>query len=326
MDINQFAVYQLKNGPETRQMRFRSYEKLQQSGIQVRYEYYREVYLGKMQRQDTPENIRERLQKKIPKSFDGHSLSVSDVLVLNREGEITAYYVEKEGFTVIAGFIRIGSSGALLTFETTNFHIEGKAGSWLVLDTLIIDGREFFLMEHMEYGRNAAYVILDAEGKIVAEDNRNGFDENAKQQIREYLHPPKPVQKPEEKPPLENWQKYMENGEYLRSSEISEEQNYNMIDGRRNNMPPKKTRTSVLVKLKGSTADGSGGRYGAQTEIKVVTFYKNREGKTVQRIPFSGKTLDIRSKATLCSYHMLIKNKICSKKELTLSPFPLKIW
>ena len=128
MDINQFAVYQLKNGPETRQMRFRSYEKLQQSGIQVRYEYYREVYLGKMQRQDTPENIRERLQKKIPKSFDGHSLSVSDVLVLNREGEITAYYVEKEGFTVIAGFIRIGSSGALLTFETTNFHIEGKAG------------------------------------------------------------------------------------------------------------------------------------------------------------------------------------------------------
>ena len=221
MDINQFAVYQLKNGPETRQMRFRSYEKLQQSGIQVRYEYYREVYLGKMQRQDTPENIRERLQKKIPKSFDGHSLSVSDVLVLNREGEITAYYVEKEGFTVIAGFIRIGSSGALLTFETTNFHIEGKAGSWLVLDTLIIDGREFFLMEHMEYGRK----------------------------IREYLHPPKPVQKPEEKPPLENWQKYMENGEYLRSSEISEEQNYNMIDGRRNNMPPKKTRTSVLVKL-----------------------------------------------------------------------------
>lgn len=137
--------------------------------------------MAKCSWQDTPENIRERLQKKIPKSFDGHSLSVSDVLVLNREGEITAYYVEKEGFTVIAGFIRIGSSGALLTFETTNFHIEGKAGSWLVLDTLIIDGREFFLMEHMEYGRNAAYVILDAEGKIVAEDNRNGFDENAKQ-------------------------------------------------------------------------------------------------------------------------------------------------
>ena len=223
MDINQFAVYQLKNGPETRQMRFRSYEKLRQSGIQVRYEHYREVYFGKMQRQDTPENIRERLQKKVPKNFDGHSLSVSDVLVLNWEGEITAYYVEKEGFTVIVGFIRIGSSEALLSFETTNFHIEGKAGSWLV---------------------------LDAEGKIVVEDNQDGSDENAKQQIREYLQPPKPVQKPQEKPPLENWQKYMENGEYLRSSEISEEQNYNMIDGRRNNMPSKKKKARTSrVKL-----------------------------------------------------------------------------
>ena len=43
----------------------------------------------------------------------------------------------------------------------------------------------------------------------------------------------------------------MENGEYLRSSEIGEEQNYNMIDGRRNNMPlkGKKGRVSILKKL-----------------------------------------------------------------------------
>lgn len=100
-----------------------------------------------MQRQDTPENIRERLQKKVPKIFDDHSLSVSDVLVLNREGEITDYYVKKEEFIVIAGVIRIGSSGALLSFETTDFHIEGKAGSWLVLDTMIIDGRDFFFRQ-----------------------------------------------------------------------------------------------------------------------------------------------------------------------------------
>ena len=36
---------------------------------------------------------------------------------------------------------------------------------------------------------------------------------------------------------------------YLKTAEQTTEQNYNMIDGRRNNMPPKKTRTSVLVKL-----------------------------------------------------------------------------
>lgn len=52
---------------------------------------------------------------------------------------------------------------------------------------------------------------------------------------------------------LENWQKSYENGEYLRSAEITEEQNYNMIDGRMNNLPtkPRKigTRTSVLDRL-----------------------------------------------------------------------------
>ena len=54
-------------------------------------------------------------------------------------------------------------------------------------------------------------------------------------------------------PPLETWQKYHENGEYLRSAEITEEQNYNMIDGRVNNLPakPRKigSRISVLDRL-----------------------------------------------------------------------------
>ena len=39
--------------------------------------------------------------------------------------------------------------------------------------------------------------------------------------------------------PLEGWQKYHENGEYMRSAEITEEQNYNMIDGRITNLPAK---------------------------------------------------------------------------------------
>ena len=52
---------------------------------------------------------------------------------------------------------------------------------------------------------------------------------------------------------MDNWQKYMENGEYLRSAEITEEANYNMIDGLRNNSAPKdkkkRPKESVLAKL-----------------------------------------------------------------------------
>ena len=43
------------------------------------------------------------------------------------------------------------------------------------------------------------------------------------------------MNKKQEKPPLENWEKSYGNGEYMRSAEITEEQNYNMIDNVLNN-------------------------------------------------------------------------------------------
>lgn len=259
MDINQFVVYQLKNIPENREMRFRPYQVLQEQEIQIRYGNYEQVYLGRMQPDDTPENVRRRFDKQLPRTFKGHSISVSDVLVLNKEGVVTSYYVEKTGFTVIAGFIRNGASGALVSFDTTDFHIEGKEGSWLAFDSVIIDGKQFFLMEHETYKKDGAWVVVDEDGKLIVDNVQDGFNQTVLQQIKDYLYPAQPVMEVvgQEKPSLENWQKYMENGEYLRSSEIDEEQNYNMIDGRRNNMSPKgkKGRTSVLAKLRQKQAE-----------------------------------------------------------------------
>lgn len=255
MEINQFAIYQLKNIPENREIRFRPYEMLQKSGVQIRYDNYEQKYLGRMQPDDTPGTIRGRFNSHAPRSYTGHSISVSDVLVLNHDGVVTSYYVEKEGFTVVAGFIRTGSSGALISFDTTDFHIEGKEGSWLAYDSIIIDGKEFFLMEHTTYGASAANVVLDEDGKLVVDHVCNGFDETVQEQIREYLHPAPSLQEPEKQTGqrLETWQKYYENGEYLRSAEITEEQNYNQIDGRINNLPPKPRkigkRISVLDRL-----------------------------------------------------------------------------
>ena len=274
MDVNQFAVYQLKNIPENRQIQFRPYSALQEKGIQIQYMDYEQVYLARMQPEDEPGQIRKRFNEKLPRTFHGHSISVSDVLVLNKDGVVTSYYVEKEGFTVIAGFIRISSSGTLVSLDTTDFHIKGKEGKWLAFDSIIIEGRQFFLMEHETYGKEVAWVVLDEEGKIIVDHTYQGFDQTALQQIKDYLNLPQltaELQKQEipdgniqtqsgnamDKPPLENWQKYMENGEYLRSSEIDEEQNYNMIDGRRNNMSPKgkNGRVSVLEKLRRKQAE-----------------------------------------------------------------------
>ena len=274
MDVNQFALYQLKNIPENRQIRFRPYSILQEKGIQIQYKNYEQEYLARMQPGDEPEQIRRRFNEKLPRTFHGHSISVSDVLVLNKDGVVTSYYVEKDGFTVIAGFIRMGSSGALVSVDTSDFHIEGKEGSWHAFDSIIIDGRQFFLMEHETYGKEVAWVVLDEEGKIIVDHTYQGFDQTALQQIKDYLNPPQLTAEPQkqeipdgniqtqsgnamDKPLLENWQRYMENGEYLRSSEIEEEQNYNMIDGRRNNMSPrgKNGRASVLEKLRRKQAE-----------------------------------------------------------------------
>ena len=42
---------------------------------------------------------------------------VSDVLVLNQNGEISCYYLDEEYPQYIAGFIRLNTSGALVTID-----------------------------------------------------------------------------------------------------------------------------------------------------------------------------------------------------------------
>lgn len=255
MNLNQYAIYQLKAVPENRRLRFRPYKFIEAQKLSVRSDNYQQVYIGMSVPDDSPKSIYEKLLNNHPKNFAGHKISVSDVIVHNKGGVTSAYYIDKDGFVVIAGFLRISSSSTLITMEARDYPIEGCKGSWAATDEIIIDGKQFFMMESEQYGRNAAPIIIDAYGKFVTDDCENGFDEKAIQQIRDYLHPPERQQKIPEKPPMEIYQKYYENGEYLRSAEISEEQNYNMIDGRINNQSKRskftdpKKRPSVLKRL-----------------------------------------------------------------------------
>ena len=136
MDVNQFAVYQLKNIPENRQIRFRPYSALQEKGIQIQYMDYEQVYLARMQPEDEPGQIRKRFNEKLPRTFHGHSISVSDVLVLNKDGVVTSYYVEKDGFTVIAGFIRMVHPAHLCRLIRQISISKGKKGAGTLLTAL----------------------------------------------------------------------------------------------------------------------------------------------------------------------------------------------
>lgn len=250
MGTSRFAVYQLKRKPELRNLLFRTYEELVREKISVQRENYEQVYLGTMSLGETPAQVKARMEQKQTHNYKGHAVGTSDVLVLNDNGEATAYYVNKDNFVVLSDFLKIASSEGGITKDTVEYKIEGKGGTWYVVDYLLLEGREFFLMEHEQYGKDVAYVVLDQKGKVIVDGTYNGFDDNAKQKIRDFLHPPVQESLENQKPKLENWQKYMENGEYLRSAEITEETNYNMIDGVRNNSSPKKKkRESVLAKL-----------------------------------------------------------------------------
>ena len=139
----------------------------------------------------------------------------------------------------LAGFIRINTSGALIAMETENYQIDGKKGNWIATDTIIIDGKQFYLMEHQVYRDQAQGVILDAYGKRVVEECKK-FDEKTKQKIHDYIQqqiPLNPVEqlKQDGKICLEHYQKFYQNGTYERSREFGTEANYDMVDGLVNN-------------------------------------------------------------------------------------------
>ena len=277
MRTSQCAVYQVKETPEYRDVRFRSYEKLRSEGKSVSIENYQQVYIGRIQPGETPADIKTRLQKQRPKNFKGHSIGCSDVIVITDDGKTTAYYVNKDGFIIIPEFLTIkSSSDTRLSIDTTGYEIEGKKGTWLAQDYILMNEKKWFLMEHEEYGTRAAYVILSEEGVVVMNDCYNGFDEEARRNIQNFMQQQaeqaQEQKKQQEmqaqaqtgqsqsgetqkkKPELENWQKVMDNGEYLRSAEMAEEANYNMIDGLMNNVrkvkDKDKPRESVLAKLR----------------------------------------------------------------------------
>lgn len=185
--LNQFAVYQLKNTPETRPLIFRSCKVLQEKGIQPRLSDYEQVYVGFMKSGDTPEKIRDRFNRQHPRAFQGHSISVSDVLILHEEGTATAYYVEPDGYVVVDGFLQEDTSEKQLSFGTRHFQIKGKRGTWYAFDRITIEEQVFFLMEHEKSGKGEAWAVVDQNGQMVADHVQNGFDQVVRMKIKEYI-------------------------------------------------------------------------------------------------------------------------------------------
>lgn len=101
-----FGIYQLKDTEKTRDIRFMSMDYLEMKGIPVSRENYELVYTGELAEGMSLEDIFTKFNIDHPADFTGHSLSVSDVVVLHQDGENTSHYVDSVGYREVPEFTR----------------------------------------------------------------------------------------------------------------------------------------------------------------------------------------------------------------------------
>ena len=193
-----FTIYQLKGGPETRDYRYEAYESLQEAGLAVDRQNYDLIYTAPLDGKTTLEDIYRTFNLDRPADFTGHSLSVSDVVVLTRSGKEEAHYCDSFGFTPVPEFFLQREKQLTPRELLTGESIQTPRGSFLVTDM----SRE--QLEAAGYG----FHHQSEDGKYLIMGN--GTDAFA-------------IPAQQESP--------------IKAAEMTTEQNYNMIDGVLNNAP-----------------------------------------------------------------------------------------
>ena len=303
----QFGIYQITARDPEHDYRFMNLDFVKRHGMEVSRADYELVYTAPLTEKDTLEAIYERFNIQRPADFTGHSLSVSDVVVLNDGKSIKACYVDSIGFAELPDFFKerkmdlqketildeqlqeieifdkpglfsngrlrdedvpeglyrydlrgsdydpgqpilvektvivnhaasilmaeeldlgadgrlelgeegLNFTGGLLTVrefmkeqeeknngllhgDSYNITVEGHIGTWYAIDETEVNGEKFFLLEHEEYGDEAACVAVNEQGKLVAEDLWNGFDEDFQDAVKEYFAEKNPTSQKEE--------------------------------------------------------------------------------------------------------------------------------
>lgn len=125
-----FDIYQVKPGTAFRDYGFENMEKLEARGQKVEYSNYDFKYSGQLKDGMGLEEIYTKFNIDRPDDFTGHSLSVSDVVVLVKDGETTAHFVDSFGFKEVPEFAiqreeaRKSRTSVLSALKTNRFNVE----------------------------------------------------------------------------------------------------------------------------------------------------------------------------------------------------------
>lgn len=150
-DVDRFGIYQIPGSEANLPLLFEPLERLEACGLSVRREHYRLIYTGYLDPGDSLNSIFEAFNLRHPPGYRGRSLSVSDVILLHRDGKHEALYVDSYGFTGIPRFygepMRAWNDGrkaayALEQGRHLTLHFNTKGG----LD-FFLDGPDFLAVD-----------------------------------------------------------------------------------------------------------------------------------------------------------------------------------
>ena len=227
-----FGIYQIRDDSPGTAYAFRNMNFIESHDLQVRKEDYKLVYVGELQGNVSLEDIFERFNIHRPEDFRGHSLSVSDIVVLNNGEKVTAHFVDSISFQELDNFLDLEEhSLEELAYQVGKRYFaiqvteEGYDYSFYDEDFRLMDGGVY---------ENDEISIEEAADEILEEE---GWTEKRVQGDYDQL-----MEKVEKMDEIVLAEIQNSQGEYkpLAKVEELEETNYNMIDNVLNNMPPKK--------------------------------------------------------------------------------------
>ena len=131
---NMFGIYQLSHDERTRDLRFEPYDRLQAAGNTINRANYDLIYTAPLVPDTSLEDIFIRFNIDHPADFTGHSLSMSDIIVLSQGGNTTAYYIDRGGYRQVPEFLQEQQKTLVPDEHTTGETIRTPRGTFYLTD------------------------------------------------------------------------------------------------------------------------------------------------------------------------------------------------
>lgn len=101
---DRYAIYHVDEGTPGKQHLFMNMAMVKEDGITIDAANYKCVYSGRLHENEKLDDLYAIFNDNPPADYKAHSMSVSDVIITNREGNMQAYYVDRFGFAELPDF------------------------------------------------------------------------------------------------------------------------------------------------------------------------------------------------------------------------------